>query len=172
MQDSAATPNSDPDPEGWPLPGPRPSPPAAPQPPGLTRFLVESSLSAGTSREALLDAVHTLLRERDYLRGARDLQCAEYEEKLSQLRAYAQEMEELVAREHASFEQQIDALKSELRAQQAHAQELNRVRDELREDRDAWRARANRSLAVRILRTLAGYQRRDRSAPDSSSDAS
>jgi hypothetical protein len=119
---------------------PEPGSSSAPDSPGLTRFLVENPSSVGVSREALSEAVHALLRERDYLRQVRDLQLAEHESALAGHRRHAEEIERLRQEERRAYQEQADALRRELIA--------------LTEDRDAWRARATRSLWSRVRLTL------------------
>ena len=45
---------------------------------GLTDFLADDPTNTGLSREALIESVRLLIRERDYLRKIRDVQMAEY----------------------------------------------------------------------------------------------
>ena len=130
---------------------------------GLVRFLVESPSLAGLTREALSEAVHSLLRERDYLRRARDLQNAEHEADQVEQRRHAEELERLRDEERRAYLEQVDSLRRELIAHQERASTLGREHDELLKDRDAWRARATRSLWNRVTRTLRGLLRKDAS---------
>jgi hypothetical protein len=114
-----------------PEPGPTPPPVHS----GLTRFLVEDPSAAGISREALVEAVRALLRERDYLRRVRELALADFE------------LEQKLQREH----------KEELLADR---DALLADRDALRADRDAWQRRATRSLPNRVMCTLRGLMKR------------
>ncbi|GJM23322.1 MAG: hypothetical protein DHS20C15_32370 [Planctomycetota bacterium] len=166
--------------EGWgeetPEAGPSPSAPRS----GLTRFLVDGPSSAGISRETLIEAVHALLRERDYLRRARDLQLADFQVESVSQREHAEELEQRLQQETRASQEQAEALKREVAALRDEMQKLHRERaqlvagrgeiladrnailadrDALLVDRDQWRARCKRGLIVRTLRklrTLAG----------------
>jgi hypothetical protein len=139
---------------------------ASPGPSGLTRFLAEVPASADVSRETLIEAVHALLRERDYLRRARDLQLADFELASSAQRRHAGELEQLLHREAQASREQADGLMREMAALREEVQRLLRERDEIladraavRADRDAWRTRAEADPAGRFrkkLRRLAG----------------
>lgn len=73
---------------------------AASNPSGPTEFVVSDSASTEPSREELREAVASLIRERDYLRKARDVQQVENASELAKHRAQtdylSREREELV----------------------------------------------------------------------------
>lgn len=160
-------------------PDPRPTPP--PVHSGLTRFLVEDPSAAGISRETLIEAVRSLLRERDYLRRVRELALADFELEQKLQREHTEELEALQLREARAHQAQAgelreerDALKAQVEAHQAqsvelkaalsaHEQELKKLlreREELLADRDAWQRKATRSLPDRVMRTLRSLAKR------------
>ncbi|MEO0650761.1 MAG: hypothetical protein AAFZ65_08785 [Planctomycetota bacterium] len=142
MHDLDPEPNSS---EG-PLPGPGSS--------GLVQFLVGDASAAGVSREALVAAVQALLRERDYLRHARDLQHADREGERAELQDHVDELEELLESESVAHREQAGLLQRELAAYRELVATLESERDALRADRDAWQERATRTLRTRIVRRL------------------
>ncbi len=157
MHDSA------PDPEGRRDGKPELGPAPSPAPSGLTRFLVENPTSAEVSREALVEGVRALLRERDYLRRARDLQHADIELERAAQREHVEQLEQLQVREARAHQEQTESLRRELVALQSEVEMLIRERVEIRVDRDAcradrdeWRARANSSFIVRAGKALLG----------------
>ena len=160
---------------------PEPGPTAPPVHSGLTRFLVEDPSAAGISRETLVEAVRSLLRERDYLRQVRELALADFELDKKLQREHTEELEALQLREARAHQAQADELREKLReletqveAHQAQSTELKaalsayeqevetlmREREELLADRDAWQKKATRSLPSRVMRTLRGWVKR------------
>ncbi|MHC4377234.1 MAG: hypothetical protein ACYS26_11600 [Planctomycetota bacterium] len=148
---------------------------------GLTRFLVENPSAAGISRETLVEAVRSLLRERDYLRRARDLALADFQLEQKLQREHTAQLEALQLREACAHQEQADTLRAErdklqlqveahqdqaldLKAElEAHREELDALlaeRQELLDDRDAWRDKANLSLKDRVKRTVRGWIKR------------
>ena len=137
---------------------------------GFTRFLVDGASSASISRETLVEAVRSLLRERDYLRTSRDMALADFKLEAITQKEHAEELEKLLQRETEASRQQADALGRDRAALENEVAKLLRERseiladreavrtdrDEILADRDAWRARATRSLAERVRRTLPG----------------
>ncbi len=142
------------------------NPDAAPSGPppssGVTRFLVDGPESAGISREALVEAVRALIRERDYLRSARDIQLADFEEEVAGLTEHAAELEESLARETEASRSQADELKRELAALRAERDKLLRERDAIladhaavEADRDLWKSLVkSTSLRTRLRQKL------------------
>lgn len=141
-----------------------PKPELAQDPPpvhsGLTRFLVENPSAAGISRETLVEAVRSLLRERDYLRRARDLALADFQLEQKLQSEHTAELEAVQLREAKAHQEQALDLKAEL---EAHRQEIDALlaeRQRLLDDRDAWRRKANLSLWDRVIRTFNGWLKR------------
>ena len=141
---------------------PDPAPATPPPPSGFTRFLVDGPEAAGISRETLIEAVRALIRERDYLRSARDIQLADFEEEVSGLKEHAAELEERLERETTASQDQADALKRELSAVRAERDKLLRERDAVladheavQADRDMWKSCVkSQSLRTRVRETL------------------
>lgn len=149
-------PDSAPEREGGREAGPEVGASAPPPPPsGLTCFVVDGSSSAGISRETLMEAVRALLRERDYLRRARDLQLADFQLEAKTQREHVEELEAHLQQESRASREQAEELERELAALRDEIDMLLRERRELIADRDAWHACATRSLPERVRRKLA-----------------
>jgi len=158
---------------------PEPDKSPAPQPSGLTDFLVENPSSAGITREALVEAVQALHREREYLRRARNIQLADFEASMERQRQHSEEVDAARLREAQGHRREAEGYRCEVRAHRKEAEtvklELAAVRTEIEEvlcerqkllaDRDAWQARANvgmvryvsrklREFALRVIRSF------------------
>jgi hypothetical protein len=142
-----------------PEPGPTPPPVHS----GLTRFLVEDPSAAGISREALVEAVRALLRERDYLRRVRELALADFELEQKLQREHTEELladRDALLADRDALRADRDALLADRDALLADRDALLADRDALRADRDAWQRKTTRSLPNRVMRTLRGLVKR------------
>ena len=126
---------------------PEPDKSPAPQPSGLTDFLVENPSSAGITREALVEAVQALHREREYLRRARNIQLADFEASMERQRQHSEEVDAARLREAQGH-------RREVRAHRKEAETLQLELEKLRADRDAWQARANVGVVRHACRKL------------------
>lgn len=150
----------------------QPDPTSAPTPTGLTRFLVDAPESAGISRETLIEAVRSLIRERDHLRRTRDILVADFQQETRTLNEHADELEERLLAESEAAREQAEELQREVAGLRGEVQKLTRERDEIRADRDAvaadramWRSlvknRGARGLRRKLARWLGSGQASD-----------
>lgn len=130
-------------------------------------------MSSDQSREALAEAVKALIRERDYLRRARDAQVVDYrneleglqchidglKSKLDGMQSHIDDLEDRLARESAAHRQEAETLLHDLDGHRMQVADLERERDD-------WRERATRPPWARVIRTVRGLARIRRSKPD------